>query len=220
MPLVHVLGDDQVDLAALVLEQHEDDPVGGRGPLPRDREARVGDPSRSGCADAGRRSAASPPEGVGGAASAGGRRPRGPCGDSRPPSAPTASGPAAPGVATVGSSESVSCFASPRVPGTEAGRVASPSSQRRSRRFASRSAKQSHAPPSTSATRPSFESRERRARSPTSRKGPCASRSACSAFASSSPTESTYASPIRTACGLCSHLLLGRRRRRASTRPR
>ena len=58
-----------------------------------------------------------------------------------------------------------SCFASPRVPSTERGRVASPSSQRRSRR---RGPKQSHAPPRTSASSASRETGARRARSPTS----------------------------------------------------
>ena len=42
MLLVHVLRDDQVHLAVLVLEQHEHDPVRRGRPLPRDREARVG----------------------------------------------------------------------------------------------------------------------------------------------------------------------------------
>src|SRR5712692_723550 len=40
MSLVDRRPDDQVHLAVLVLEQHEDDAVGGRGPLPRDRQAR------------------------------------------------------------------------------------------------------------------------------------------------------------------------------------
>ena len=35
--------DDQVHLAVLVLEQHEDDPVGGRRALPGDRHAGDGD---------------------------------------------------------------------------------------------------------------------------------------------------------------------------------
>ena len=40
--LVDVLRNDQVDLAAFVLEQHEHDAVGGGGTLPRDRETRIG----------------------------------------------------------------------------------------------------------------------------------------------------------------------------------
>src|SRR5687768_14851686 len=43
VPLVDLRRDDQVDLAELVLEEHEDDPVRGRRTLPRDREAREGD---------------------------------------------------------------------------------------------------------------------------------------------------------------------------------
>ena len=40
VPLVHRRRDDQVHLAGLVLEEHEDDPVGGRRPLAGDRHAR------------------------------------------------------------------------------------------------------------------------------------------------------------------------------------
>ena len=68
VPLVDVLRDDQVDLAALVLEQHEDDAVRGRGPLPRDREPGVGDPSSRAARRAARRSRAFPPADAGAAA--------------------------------------------------------------------------------------------------------------------------------------------------------
>ena len=40
MALVDGRRDDQVHLAVLVLEQHEDDPVGGRGALAGDRRGR------------------------------------------------------------------------------------------------------------------------------------------------------------------------------------
>src|SRR6266542_7094814 len=42
-PLVYHRRDDQVDLAELVLEEHEDNPVRGRRPLARNRHSRDGD---------------------------------------------------------------------------------------------------------------------------------------------------------------------------------
>ena len=100
--------DDQVHLAVLVLEQHEDDALGGRGALAGDGEAGDGDPRA--VRDAGELVACntSAGRGAGAGAPAGGGRPRSRCGGSRRASAPSRSAGGARGSRRSGSSGSAS----------------------------------------------------------------------------------------------------------------
>ena len=94
--VVHLRRDDQVDLRELVLEQHEDDAVRRRRPLPRDDHARDGDVRVVRLLARAPRSRAFPAAGAGASARADARRPRGSSCGSRRASAPRSSARAAP----------------------------------------------------------------------------------------------------------------------------
>ena len=196
MPLVDVLRDDEVHLAVLVLEQHEHDPLRGRRPLPRDREAGEGDRRAvRRLVQLGARERP-PRAGAAGAASA-----DGPDGEARLPVVGEHPLPAREvgergGLGGRVERERELLRLAPRAldrprPGRE---------PELPEEVAARGPKPSQAPPRTSASSASRETvpagRGRR-RPGTARSR---SRSASSASASSFPTDETYASPTRTAC--------------------
>ena len=160
--LVHLRRQDQVHLRVLVLEQHEDDAVRRRGPLPRDDHAGDGDARAVRLVEQLDARQRSRPAGAGAAARADARRSRGSSSGSPRASAPTPSAPAGP--ASPPSARAEAPAASPRRPNpgpsARAARARAATAARGGRR-----PKQSHAPDSTSATSSSRDSPVRCARS-------------------------------------------------------
>ena len=153
VPLVDLRRDDQVDLAELVLEEHEDDALRGGRPLPGHGHSGHGHtrPVRCQAQVMARKDTFG--EMRADAAPSGARRPRGSSGGSSASISSHSVGSASSGVSAVGSSGSASWRSTPPEPGTLCERGTRPSSQSSARRD---EPSPSHAPEAIRLSSPSW----------------------------------------------------------------